>query len=188
MLIAQVSEANPPIFKTEYPNGQKLLTDLCNLHLAVANKGMEKNAEIIGAWCAEHIHPYYFEEDELIRYESSGFFQARQMEFDINVLNYFSFSCDKMLKDMKRLYVSTITAFSYKHLMEGNTGKAKEQYAPLIQTGATDICTERKNLSESARAEAVDKFPHSLPALKMGTQYSTEMKKGLIPAICKICI
>lgn len=179
LLIAQVSEDNPPMFKIGYPNGQKLLTDLCNLHLAVANKGMAESAEVICAWCAEHIHPYYFEEDELMRYESSGFFQARQMEFDINVLNYFSFSCDKMLKDMKRLYVSTITAFSYKHLMEGNTGKAKEQYAPLIQTGATDICTEWQNISESARGEAVDKFLHSLPALKMGAQYSIEMKKVL---------
>lgn len=179
LLIAQISDDKPPVFKSGYPNGQKLLTDLCNLYLNVADKNITESAEIIADWCVEHIHPYYFEEDELMRYESSGFFHKEQMEFDINVLNYFSFSCRQMLKDLKRLYNRTITAFSYKHLMEGNTYKAKEQYAPLIQTGATDICTEWQNISESARAETVDKFLHSFPALKMGAQYSAETKKIL---------
>ncbi len=179
LLIAQVSDDKPPVFKSGYPNGQKLLTDLCNLYLNVVDKKTTESAEIIADWCIEHIHPYYFEEDGLMRYDSSGFFQAEQMDFDINVLNYFSFSCGQMLRDLKRLYISTITVFSYKHLMEGNTYKAKEQYAPLLQTGATDICAEWQRLSESDKSEAVDKFLRSLPALKMGLQYSTEMKKVL---------
>lgn len=179
LILAQVVKDNPPVFKTGYPNGQKLLTDLCNLHFTVADKSITESAEIIVDWCIEHIHPYYFEEDELMRYESSGFFQARQVEFDINFLNYFSFSCLQMLKDLERLYISTITAFLYKHLMEGNAYKAKEQYAPLLKAGTTDICAEWQNLSESERAETVDKFLQSLPVLKMGAQYSTEMKKVL---------
>ena len=179
LILAVFSEKKPPVFKSGYPDGQKLLTDLCNLHLAVKDKEIQESAEIIAAWCSAHLHPYYLEEDELMRYDKSRFFNKEQMDFDINWLNYFSFSCKKTLADLKALYENTVTAFTYKQLMDGNPGKAKDTYKPLLEEGGNDICREWIDMSDVDRTERVDRFMRSLPALRIGAQYSIEAGKLL---------
>jgi hypothetical protein len=179
LILAVFVEEKPPVFKSGYPDGQKLLTDLCNLHLAVKDKETPESAEIIAKWCSAHLHPYYFEEDELMRYDRSRFFDKEQMDFDINWLNYFSFSCKKTLSDLKALYENMVTAFTYKQLMDGNPGKAKDTYKPLLEAGGNDICKEWIDMSDADRTERLDRFMRSLPALRMGAQYSTEARKLL---------
>ena len=179
LIFAVFAEEKPPVFKSGYPDGHKLLMDLCNLHLAVKDKEIQESAGKIATWCSTHLHPYYFEEDELMRYDRSRFFNQEQMDFDINWLNYFSFSCKKALADLKALYENTVTAFTYKQLMDGNPGKAKDTYKPLFEAGGKDICKEWSDMSDAGQAERVDRFMRSLPALKMGVQYSTGAGKLL---------
>lgn len=179
LILAVFSEEKPPVFKSGYPDGQKLLTDLCNLHLAVKDKEILESARIISTWCSAHLHPYYFEEDELMRYDKNRFFNKEQMEFDINWLNYFSFSCKNTLADLKALYENTVIAFTYKQLMDGNPGKAKDTYKPLLEEGGNDICREWIDMSDVDRTERVDRFMRSLPALRIGAQYSIEAGKLL---------
>ncbi|NCU25934.1 hypothetical protein EOM86_04350 [Candidatus Nomurabacteria bacterium] len=114
-----------------------------------------------------------------MRYDRNGFFNKEQMDFDINLLNYFSFSCKKMLADLKALYENTITAFTYKDLMDSNPGKAKDTYKPLLEAGGKDICREWTEIRDADRMEHLDRFVRFLPALRMGAQYSAEAGKLL---------
>ena len=96
-----------------------MLIDLCNLHLSMFGRTLAGSARIIAEGCTKNLRPYYIYENELFKHDSHADDKKKDWAFDVNVLNYFSFSCNQIISYLEKPYLSTITAFTLKHLVEG---------------------------------------------------------------------
>ena len=126
-IYAEYEPGNPPKVFNGYPSGQELLLELCNLYLEVKDKVTEEAACVIIRWCTENLHPYYFynEERDLIEEYSSD---EEMWDMLVNVLSGYPVYIDKMLPDLKRLYIDTMTVFALRHLIDGNFLEAQRVY------------------------------------------------------------
>ena len=162
-----------------YPGGQDMLIDLCNLHLSMSGRTLAGSARIIAEWCAQHIHPYYIYEDELFNLDLHANAEKKDWDFDVNVLNFFSFSCRQMLSDLEKLYLNTISVFTLKYLMDGELSKARVLFTPVAADFEENLCEKWEHSDNNARNFISDKLLMNLPHLEMGAQYSFETGKIL---------
>ena len=179
LLQAVYEPEEPPRVSNGYPSGQDMLIDLCNLHLSLSGRTLAGSARIIAEWCAQHIHPYYIYEDELFKYDSLADGKKKDWDFDVNVLNYFSFSCKQIISDLEKLYLSTITVFTLKHLIAGESSKARELFDPVAADFKENLCDKWNHSDDNARSFIAAKLLMDLPHLEMGAQYDFDTGKIL---------
>lgn len=171
LLQAVYEQDHPPRVSKGYPNGQDMLIDLCNLHLSLSGRTLAGSARIIAEWCTQRIHPYYIYEDDLFKRDSITGAKKSDLDFEVNILNYFSFSCRQMVSDLEKLYLGTLAAFTLKHLMSGEFSKAKMLFNPVAADFEENLCDKWTRSDEKARGIIADDLLKKLPCLKMGAQY-----------------
>ena len=158
-IYAKYEPMNPPKVFRKYPSGQRLLIDLCNLHLELHGKALEECARILVRWCVENIHPYYFYGDEVARIQYNQEDPNDYWDCMVNVLECYHVYVEDMAQDLERLYNDTMTVFDLRKRIDNENVKPQPQREGIRGT------------AEKLYALSVKEKIEQLPKFAIGLEY-----------------
>jgi len=154
-----------------YPSGQELLIDLCNLHMELRDKPLEKCARILIRWCVENLHPYYHYGDDVETIEYRQEDPDKYWDDMVNILECYYVYVGDMIRDLERLYTNAMTIFALRKLMDGDVAEAQKLYENVRVPEKDNLMGKWYFATPERRPFIIREAIEKLPRFAMSLEY-----------------
>lgn len=187
-IFAEYEPERPPVIFGGYPSGQKLLMDLCNLHLELRGKTQEECARILVRWSIENIHPYYLYGDNVEYIEFNNDDPNDYWDCMVNVLECYHVYVEDMVRDLERLYIDTMTMFTLRKLMDGDVAEAQRLYQDVRVPEKENLMARWYRTEPDRRSLVIKEFVEKLPTFTMNLEYDLSDRQLKLQPLVKSVI
>lgn len=185
-LYAVYEKDAPPKLIEGYPDGQALLVELCDLHLALRGLRFEAQTDRIERWCIEHVHPYYpyGDMERSAKYQNDP---EEYRDFFVNTIEAFCFPVAHMCADLERLYNDAMTAFSLRALAEDEKYQAKRYWSRIHPSPKENLIQKWYEERPERRPRLIDQQLAQLPRFTMALDRDEQSGKlVLVPEVTSV--